>query len=209
MKTKLLLALALIIAPVLLESCCEEVHRYQVVPGNPAATVYNVTNFEEQDTLAFGNFGIGIDFPQADVNLISQLGTLSFGASAYATSCDDRNEFNPGLASVTIAANRDYNDHYPAGANLSRLFRVWYYSVEIANGAVSGNDFSSDLRQGVENVLLERAFPPPANQLYLYYQVFRPTAPPSLLNEPFIFTVSVAFKDGTVVSAQTQPVMFE
>jgi hypothetical protein len=209
MKTKLLLAFIFIIAPVLLESCCEDVHRYQVVPGSPVVTAYNVTNFEEQDTLAFEDFAIGIDFPEADVQLIAQAGTASFGATAYATSCADVNEFNPGLASVTITANRDYTEDYPAGTNLARLFRAWYFSEKIATGEISGNTFSPDLRLAVENVLIDKAYPQPVNQFYLYYQAFKPTVPPSVSTESFIFTVSVSFKDGTVVSAQTQPVLLE
>ncbi|MFP9098297.1 hypothetical protein ACLI09_04525 [Flavobacterium sp. RHBU_24] len=208
MKNKLLLAFIFIIVPVLLEGCCEDVHKYQVVPGNLTATVYNVTNFEAQDTLAFDDFCIAIDFPEADVNLLSQVGRLSFGASAYATSCADINEFTPGLDSVTITANRDYTEDYPAGTNLSHLFTAWYYSVEIANGQVSGNSYTSVLRQAVENVFIEKAYPPSANQLYLYYQVFKPTVPPSASGEPVIFTVSIAFKDGTVASSQTVPVTF-
>lgn len=211
MKEKLLIILAILLIPVMLESCCGKTFRYSVMPGELRLQVFNTTDFNIPDVaeIESDNVAIHFDFPDAVIETMAYHNPFSFGNTAYATSCNDEIIYVPDVKSVSITADHDFDENYPAGSELSGLFKgVRYYYSGDEDGQVSGNTASeyTNLQDAVTDYFMllnyQRQYNPDNAQHP--FIVFKPSKRNSATGT-FIFTVRVTFTNDAVATAATIP----
>lgn len=212
MKKKLLIILAILLIPVALESCCGKTYRYSVMPGELIVQVFDDTDFNSVKTaeIESDNFVMRFSFPDAVIETMAYHNPFSFGNTAYATSCDDEFIYVPDVMSVSIVADRDFDENHLAGSELSGLFKAvrYYYSGD-EDEHVSGNTASeyTNLKDAVADYFMllnyQRQYNPDNAQHP--FIVFKPSKR-NIAAGTFIFTIRVTFTNNATATAATIPV---
>lgn len=212
MKKKLLIILAILLIPVALESCCGKTYRYSVMPGELIVQVFDDTDFNSVKTaeIESDNFVMRFSFPDAVIETMAYHNPFSFGNTAYATSCDDEFIYVPDVMSVSIIADRGFDENHPAGSELSEVFKgIRYYYTSVESEQVSGNAATEylNLKDAVADYFMlinyQRQYNPDnSNQPFF---VFKPSGRQNVTGT-FVFTVTITFTNNAAAIAATIPV---